>query len=142
MAHRPTTSDPTADAFFAALALLAAEWLDDEAPLRLPTSASPTIAAVMAYTQAISPRPTNARCARGRAVGRSLRRRFRAERTSWQEYRTTSRVLAAMALLGRADTTVLDAAVAVGFESLSGFNRRPPAHRRTAERLPPRIAAT
>jgi hypothetical protein len=34
--HRPA-SDPTADAFFAALALLATEWLDAEAPpLRLP----------------------------------------------------------------------------------------------------------
>jgi AraC-like DNA-binding protein len=121
---RPT-SDPTADAFFAALALLATEWLDDEAPLHLPTSASPTVAAVMAYTQShLAQADEGAVC---KAVGlseRSLRRQFRADTgTSWQDYRTTSRVLRAMALLAEGDTTVLDAAVAVGFESLSGFNR-------------------
>ena len=45
-------SDPTADAFFAALALLTAEWLEtEEMPLRLPTSSSPVVAAVMEYTQ-------------------------------------------------------------------------------------------
>ena len=38
-------SDPTADAFFAALALLATEWLDTaEAPLHLPTSTNPVVA--------------------------------------------------------------------------------------------------
>jgi AraC-like DNA-binding protein len=53
-----------------------------------------------------------------------LRRQFRADTgTSWQEYRTTSRVLRAMAMLAEDDRTVLDASVAVGFESLSGFNR-------------------
>jgi transcriptional regulator GlxA family with amidase domain len=121
---RPT-SDPTADAFFAALALLATEWLDDEAPLHLPTSASPTIAAVMAYTQAhLAEADERSVCAAVGLSERSLRRRFRADTgTSWQEYRTTSRVLRAMALLAEPGTTVLDTAVAVGFGSLSGFNR-------------------
>ena len=53
-----------------------------------------------------------------------MRRQFRADTgMSWQEYRTTSRVLRAMTMLAEPDLTVLDAAVAVGFESLSGFNR-------------------
>ncbi len=121
---RPT-SDPTADAFFAALALLATEWLADEAPLHLPTSTSPTIAAVMAYTQEhLADADERAVCAEVGLSERSLRRRFRADTgTSWQEYRTTSRVLRAMALLAEPGATVLDTAVAVGFESLSGFNR-------------------
>ena len=53
--NRPV-SDPTADAFFAALALLASEWLETEAPLHLPTSTSPAIGAAMATPRRISPR--------------------------------------------------------------------------------------
>ncbi len=121
-----TTSDPTADAFFAALALLATEWLDAaEAPLRLPVSSVPVIRAVMAYTQEHLAEVT----ARGvsDATGlseRSLRRRFPLTTgMSWQQYRTTSRILRAMAILAEGDRSVLDAATAVGFDSLSGFNR-------------------
>ena len=42
---------------------------------------------------------------------------------SWQKYRTTSRVLRAMAILADGHRSVLDAATTVGFESLSGFTR-------------------
>ncbi len=42
---------------------------------------------------------------------------------SWQQYRLTSRILRAMAILAESDRTVLDVATAVGFDSLSGFNR-------------------
>ena len=42
---------------------------------------------------------------------------------SWQQYRVTSRILRAMAILAESDRTVLDVAVEVGFDSLSGFNR-------------------
>ncbi len=119
-------SDPTADAFFAALALLTAEWLEtDEMPLRLPTSSAPLVAAVMEYTQAqLADVDERAVCAAVGISERSLRRQFRAETgTSWQEYRTTSRVMRAMALLAERERTVLDAATAVGFDSLSGFDR-------------------
>lgn len=61
------------------------------------------------------------------AVGlsdRSLRRQFRAATgMSWRQYRQTSRVLGAMAILAESRRTVLDVATAVGFESLSAFNR-------------------
>jgi AraC-like DNA-binding protein/mannose-6-phosphate isomerase-like protein (cupin superfamily) len=119
-------SDPTADAFFTALALLTAEWLDTaEAPLRLPTSTVPVVAAVMQHTQAhLADVDERSVC---RAVGiseRSLRRTFRAETgTSWREYRTTSRILRAMTMLVEHDRSILDTAVAVGFRSLSGFDR-------------------
>ena len=67
---RPS-SDPTADAFFEALALLAAEWLDSaEAPLRLPTGNTPTIQAIMAHTQAhLDRRQRRRRVRRRRPVG-------------------------------------------------------------------------
>jgi AraC-like DNA-binding protein/mannose-6-phosphate isomerase-like protein (cupin superfamily) len=122
---RPS-SDPTADAFFAALALLVAEWLEsEEMPLRVPTSSSPVVAAVMEYTQAhLADVDERAVCAAVGLSERSLRRQFRADTgTSWQDYRTTSRVMRAMALLAERERTVLDAASAVGFDSLSGFDR-------------------
>jgi len=121
------TSDPTADAFFTALALLTSEWLDtSEAPLRLPTSTLPLVEAVMHHTQQhLSDVDERSVCAAVGLSERTLRRVFRAETgMSWQEYRTTSRVLRAMSVLAaERDRSVLDAATAVGFESLSGFNR-------------------
>ena len=61
------------------------------------------------------------------AVGlseRSLRRQFvQATGMTWQEYRRTNRVLRAMALLVESGHTVVETATAVGFESLSVFNR-------------------
>lgn len=120
-------SDATADAFFNALALLTAEWLDTaEAPLRLPTSNVPIVAAVMRHTQQhLADVDERSVCAAVGLSERSLRRAFRADTgMSWQEYRTTSRVLRAMASLAAdRDRSVLDTATAVGFDSVSGFTR-------------------
>ena len=123
---RPT-SDATADAFFVALALLTSEWLEtSEAPLRLPTSDVPLVDAVMRHThQHLADVDERSVCASVGLSERTLRRLFRTETgMSWQQYRTTSRILRAMAMLAaERDRSVLDAATAVGFESLSGFNR-------------------
>jgi AraC-like DNA-binding protein/mannose-6-phosphate isomerase-like protein (cupin superfamily) len=119
-------SDPTADAFFTALALLTAEWLDTaEAPLRLPTSSLPVVAAVMRHTQQhLADVDERSVCAAVGISERSLRRTFRAEAgTTWREYRTTSRILRAMTLLAEHDQSILDTAITVGFESTSGFDR-------------------
>jgi AraC-like DNA-binding protein len=120
-------SDPTADAFFTALALLTAEWLDTaEAPLRLPTSTVAVVDAVMRHTQEhLALVDERSACAAVGVSERTLRRTFRSETgMSWQEYRTTSRVLRAMAMLAAdRDRSVLDTAIAVGFESVSGFTR-------------------
>jgi AraC-like DNA-binding protein/mannose-6-phosphate isomerase-like protein (cupin superfamily) len=119
-------SDPTADAFFTALALLTAEWLDTaEAPLRLPTSSVPVVAAVMRHTQEhLAEVDERSVCAAVGVSERALRRTFRAETgVSWSEYRTTSRVLRAMTMLAEHDRSILDTATAVGFGSLSGFDR-------------------
>jgi len=119
-------SDPTADACFEALALLTSEWLDSaEAPLRLPTSDEPVIREVMTFTEVNLRRVTASMlCAAVGLSERSLRRRFvKATGMTWQEYRRTNRVLRAMALLAESDHTVVETATAVGFESLSAFNR-------------------
>jgi AraC-like DNA-binding protein/mannose-6-phosphate isomerase-like protein (cupin superfamily) len=119
-------SDPTADAFFTALALLTADWLETaEAPLRLPTSAAPLVAAVMRHTQAhLADVDERTVCAAVGVSERSLRRTFRAETgMTWSEYRSTSRVLRAMTILAEHDRSILDTGITVGFESLSGFDR-------------------
>ena len=98
---RPT-SDPTADAFFAALALLTADWLDSEkrrsACRRARRRSWPRSWRTRRRTS-----PTSTSAAVCAAVGlseRSLRRQFRAETgTSWQHYRMTSRIMRAMAIL-------------------------------------------
>ena len=119
------TSDATADAFFGALALLAADWLEHEAPLLLPSSTDPVTRAVMDSTQA------HLRDATTRSVGaelgiseRTLRRHFvAATGMTWREYLLTSRLLRAMALLSEPHRTVLDVATEVGFDSVSAFAR-------------------
>ena len=133
-------SDPTADAFFTALALLTAEWLDTaETPLRLPTSAVPVVAAVMRHTQEhLADVDERAVCAAVGISERSLRRQFRAETgTSLADYRTTSRVLRAMAMLA---STTAPSSTRVRGRLREPQRLRPgvpPADRRTPERLPP-----
>ena len=121
---RPT-SDHTADAFFESLALLVAEWLEHEAPLRLPTTTDTDVRAVMDYANAHLAEVTIG--AAGAAVGlseRSLRRRFAAATgMTWREYLLQSRLLRAMALLTEPGRSVLDVATAVGFASVSAFTR-------------------
>ncbi len=123
---RPTSdSDEGADAFFRALALVVTELFDQEAPLCLPTSRDPAVAAVMRYTDEHLAEVTAADV--GRAVGwseRTLRRRFAAATgMTWREYLVQGRLIRAMALLSDPGPTVLDVATAVGFESASAFAR-------------------
>ncbi|WP_405736232.1 helix-turn-helix transcriptional regulator [Streptomyces sp. NBC_01537] len=55
---------------------------------------------------------------------RTLRRRFRAATgMTWRQYLLHSRLLHAMTLLIRRDSTVLGVATAVGFDSASAFSR-------------------
>jgi AraC-like DNA-binding protein len=146
---RPS-SDPTADAFFEALARIAFEWLDHETPLNLPTSTDPDVAAVMSYTQEhlneVAVRDVS------RAVGwseRTLRRKFlEATGMSWRSYLLQSRLMRAMALLAEPGPSVLDVASTVGFESVSAFTRAfgrycgetPSAYRARVTAPPPDLA--
>lgn len=117
--------DPTADVFFEALARLVVEWLGDEVPLHLPTSADPILASVMAHAN--DNLATVTMVSACRAVGaseRTVRRRFLADTgMTWQAYVTQARLLRAMALLAGGDRTVLAIGTDVGFDSPSGFTR-------------------
>jgi len=118
-------SDATADAFFDVLARLVLDWLDQEAPLWLPATSDPIVGEVMAYTNEHLRTATAASVCR--AVGlseRTLRRRFPAVTgMTWRAYTVQSRLLRAMTLLADRESSVLDVATAVGFDSPSAFTR-------------------
>ena len=142
-----TAPDPVADAFFAALALLVAEWLDDETPLCLPTTSDPLVAAAIAYTdQHLADATLHDVCSAVGASERSLRRAFvNATGMSWRQYLQESRLLKSMALLAEGDQSTLTIAMSVGFESASAFTRAfhryagetPKSYRRRTRALPP-----
>ena len=117
--------DPVADRFFRALADLVAESLENEAPLRRPGSHHPIVAAAMAHTQANLATATAASVSAAVHVSeRTLRRLFHDEvGMSWRSYLRQARLLRAMALLAVERVTVLEVATAVGFDSVSAFNR-------------------
>ena len=118
-------SDPAADAFFAVLGRLVADALDDEAPLSLPTSTEPVVAAAMTYTNGHLDAVSAAQVSRAVGVSeRTLRRQFRTELDmSWRTYLLQARLLRSMALLAEPGPTVLQVAGRVGFESASAFAR-------------------
>jgi AraC-like DNA-binding protein len=118
-------SDPTADAFFDALALLARDWLEHEAPLCLPTSSDPIVSAVMTYTRDhLADANVADVCAAVGISERTLRRQFGAATgLTWRRYLLESRLLRSMALLTEPGPTVMSVAVEVGFDSVSAFTR-------------------
>jgi AraC-like DNA-binding protein len=120
-----STSDPVADAYFAALGQLVSEGLDNETPLSLPTSSDPVLAAALAWTRENLRTATVGAVARHVGLSeRSLRRYFDAELgMSWRDYFLQARLLRAMALLAEPRPSILDVAIAVGFDNVSSLNR-------------------
>jgi AraC-like DNA-binding protein/quercetin dioxygenase-like cupin family protein len=118
-------SDPVSDGFFQTLGHLVFEALEHEAPLSLPTSTNPIVAAAMSYTKAHLSSVTAADVSRCVAVSeRTLRRQFdEAIGMSWRTYLLHARMLRAMALLAAPGQSVQQTATAVGFDSLSAFTR-------------------
>jgi AraC-like DNA-binding protein len=118
-------SDPVSDGFFQTLGHLVFEALDHEAPLSLPASTNPIVAAAMSYTKAHLPSVTVTEVSRAVAVSeRTLRRQFdEAIGMSWRTYLLHARMLRAMALLAAPGQSVQQTATAVGFASLSAFTR-------------------
>ncbi len=118
-------SDPVSDGFFQTLGHLVFEALEHEAPLSLPTSDHPIVAAAMSYTKAHLSSVTVADVSRAVAISeRTLRRQFDvAIGMSWRTYLTHARMLRAMALLAAPGQSVQSTAAAVGFDSLSAFTR-------------------
>ncbi|PND58601.1 AraC family transcriptional regulator [Mycobacterium sp. ENV421] len=117
--------DPVSDGFFRTLANLVAEALDHEAPLSLPSSEDPVVAAAMAYTKEHLQSVTLAEVCRAVAVSeRTLRRQFQSEaEISWRTYLLHARMLRAMALLAAPGQSVQQTATAVGFDSVGSFTR-------------------
>lgn len=117
--------DPVSDAFFQTLGHLVIEALDHEAPLTLPSSEHPIVAAAMAFTKENLQSATSTQVARAVSVSeRTLRRLFAEELgLSWRTYLLHARMLKAMALLAAPGQSVQETATAVGFDSLSAFTR-------------------
>jgi AraC-like DNA-binding protein len=117
--------DADSDAFFRTLANLVSEALDHEAPLSLPTSEHPIVAAAMAYTKEHLDSVTASEVGRAVAVSeRTLRRLFQdALGLPWRTYLLHARMLRAMALLAGPGQSVQGTSAAVGFGSLSAFTR-------------------
>ena len=101
------------------------EALDKEAPLSLPNSTDPIVAAAMAYTRVHLDSITAAEVSRAVGVSeRTLRRQFSSVvGLSWRSYLLQARLLRAMALLAQPGRSVLDVSVAVGFDNVSAFAR-------------------
>jgi transcriptional regulator GlxA family with amidase domain len=119
-----TESDAHSESFFRTLGFLVAEALDHEAPLSLPTSTHPIVAAAMAYTRDHLGSVSAGDVARAVGVsGRSLRRQFELLGITWRTYVLQAQVLRAMALLAEPGRSVLDVSVTVGFNSVSAFSR-------------------
>ncbi|WP_163750993.1 AraC family transcriptional regulator [Mycolicibacterium helvum] len=117
--------DTASDSFFRTLANLVAEALDHEAPLSLPSSDDPVVAAAMAYTkdhlQSVSLQEV---CQAVAVSERTLRRQFQKDaEMSWRTYLLHARMLRAMALLAAPVQSVQQTATAVGFDSVGSFTR-------------------
>jgi AraC-like DNA-binding protein/quercetin dioxygenase-like cupin family protein len=117
--------DDISDGFFRTLADLVSEALDHEAPLSLPTSDHPIVAAALAYTKEHLDSVTADDVSRAVSVSeRTLRRLFQDTLgLSWRTYLLHARMLRAMALLAAPGQSVQETATAVGFDSLSSFTR-------------------
>lgn len=114
-----------ADEFFRTLANLVAEALDHEAPLSLPSSEHPIVAAAMAYTKEHLDGVSADEVSRAVSVSeRTLRRLFQdAVGMPWRTYLLHARMLKAMALLAAPGQSVQETSSTVGFDSLSSFTR-------------------
>ncbi|MEN4398516.1 AraC family transcriptional regulator [Mycolicibacterium senegalense] len=117
--------DDTSDTFFRTLANLVTDALDHEAPLSLPTTDHPIVAAALAHTKEHLASVTAEDVSRAVAVSERTLRRLFAETIgiSWRTYLLHARMLRAMALLAGPDQSVQATATAVGFENLSSFTR-------------------
>ncbi|HEX7853514.1 MAG TPA: helix-turn-helix transcriptional regulator [Sphingobium sp.] len=117
--------DKTGLAYFNAFATLCAEWIHEEAPLRLPTLREPRLEAAAAFTrQNLGACDVQQVCKAAGVSERTLRRRFRAAiGMSWEDYRRRARLLKAAALLNDGRLSIGSIAAEVGFESQSAFAR-------------------
>lgn len=117
--------EKVSERFFGTLAALVSEALDHEAPLSLPTSDHPIVAAAMDYTKQHLGTATSEEVSRAVSVSERTLRRLFADTLglSWRTYLLHARMLRAMALLAAPMQSVQETATAVGFDSVSSFTR-------------------
>ncbi|MGQ9407607.1 AraC family transcriptional regulator [Mycolicibacterium gilvum] len=117
--------DDIADGFFKTMAALVCEALDHEAPLSLPTSDHPIVAAALDYTKQHLDTATAEEVSRAVSVSERTLRRLFADTLGlpWRTYLLHARMLRAMALLAAPAQSVQETATAVGFDSVSSFTR-------------------
>jgi transcriptional regulator GlxA family with amidase domain len=117
--------DPDGRMYFKTFALLLSKWIESDAPLYLPTTDDRRLGKALSYTEAHLADACFADVCRAASLSeRSLRRRFsELIGMSWVDYRHRSRLIRAMTLLERNDSTIGDVAAAVGFESPSAFSK-------------------
>ena len=113
------------DSFFRTLADLVCEALEHEAPLSLPTSDHPIVAAAMDYTKRHLDTATCEQVSRSVSVSERTLRRLFADTLGlpWRTYLLHARMLRAMALLAAPIQSVQETATTVGFDSVSSFTR-------------------
>jgi AraC-like DNA-binding protein/quercetin dioxygenase-like cupin family protein len=112
-------------AFFAALALLCQDWIEHELPFRLSTPSDPQVKKAVAYLLAHLDTTDIEQTAQASGQSaRTLRRRFRpATGMTWREYRRHAAMLRAMELLLNSRKSILEIALAVGYDSPSAFSK-------------------
>ena len=118
-------TDAAADRYFAVLTDLVLDWLQQEVPLHLPSTAHPLVRRILELTDADLAAASATTVARGAGVSPRTMRRLVADHLgmSWQSYVVQSRLQRAAAHLAGTDATVLEVANAVGFEHPSSFTR-------------------
>ncbi|SHN74139.1 AraC family transcriptional regulator [Cryptosporangium aurantiacum] len=117
--------DAASDDYYRALGHVVSDALEHEAPLSLPNSSDPIVAAAMDYTREHLDEITVDQVCRAIAVSeRTLRRQFSAAvGMSWRAYLLRARLMRAMALLAAPGHSVGEVAAAVGFADVSAFAR-------------------
>lgn len=115
-------TDPLADSFLRALALLCGEWLQRELPLFLPSAAHPSIRRAMDYALHDLAAATLSEALGHAALSERTFRRLFARETglSWQNWLGQARIQMAMGLLIQGQR-ITDVAADVGYASLSAF---------------------
>lgn len=116
--------DGKGQVYFAAFAMLLEAWIEQEAPLSLPTSTDTRLKAAMEFTRAnLASASIGEACKAANLSVRTLRRRFQKAGISWESYRRRARLLAAIDLLDGTSKPVGEIAAHVGYENQGAFTK-------------------
>ncbi len=120
-----SASDPLANSFFETVTLFCQEWIEQELPFYLPRPKSRMIKRAADYILANLDSASFTDTAQHvHASERTLRRHFEDDLgISWSKYLHQARMLRAIELLAKSESTVTETAYSIGFRSLSAFSK-------------------